>query len=171
MNGRYPVRVARLRPLGLLLYADSASPSAQFAGVRSTAAKYSNAIGFDRVSLASNAQIRAQMRLDDRHAPSSQRGVRVEFLRSTDITADKGVMRTAKPQGHPPLCAHGLPTTPDKTAVEPEDAPRCRPLSRRQWSTGMGAGAANQRKAFRRGELQQISRRGLQRWCRSSQTE
>jgi hypothetical protein len=50
------------------------SPGAQFAGPRSTAAKYSNASDFDRTSLPSNAQIRAQTRLDDHHAPSSQRG-------------------------------------------------------------------------------------------------
>jgi len=49
-------------------------PGAQFAGPRSTAAKYSNAVDFDRASLPSNAQIRAQTRLVDRHAPSSQRG-------------------------------------------------------------------------------------------------
>lgn len=35
---------------------------------------YSNAIAFERPSLPSNAQIRAQTRLVDRHAPSSQRG-------------------------------------------------------------------------------------------------
>src|SRR5450631_2880568 len=49
------------------------SPGTQFAGARSTAAKYSNAIGFGRASLPSNAQIRAQTCLGDRHAPSSQR--------------------------------------------------------------------------------------------------
>jgi hypothetical protein len=46
----------------------------QFAQPRSTAVQYSNAIDFDRASLPSNAQIRAQTCLDDRHAPSSQRG-------------------------------------------------------------------------------------------------
>lgn len=36
----------------------------------------------DRASLPSNAQIRAQTRLDDRHAPSSQRGGQgVRFVR------------------------------------------------------------------------------------------
>jgi hypothetical protein len=54
--------------------ADLASPGAQLAGPSSTAAKYSNASDFDRSLLPSNAQIRAQTRLVDRHAPSSQRG-------------------------------------------------------------------------------------------------
>ena len=48
----------------------------QFAQPRSTAVQYSNAIDFDRASLPSNAQIHAQTCLDDRHAPSSQRGGR-----------------------------------------------------------------------------------------------
>jgi hypothetical protein len=46
----------------------------QFAEPRSTAAKYSNAMDFDKASLLSNAQIHAQTSLDNRHAPSSQRG-------------------------------------------------------------------------------------------------
>jgi len=50
------------------------SAGAHFARPRSTAAKYSNASDFDRSSLPSNAQIRAQTRLVDRRAPSSQRG-------------------------------------------------------------------------------------------------
>jgi hypothetical protein len=46
----------------------------QIAQPRSTAVQYSNAIDFGRASLPSNAQIHAQACLDDRHAPSSQRG-------------------------------------------------------------------------------------------------
>jgi hypothetical protein len=46
-----------------------------FAEPRSTAVRYSNAIDFDKASLLSNAQIHAQTSSDDRHAPSSQRGV------------------------------------------------------------------------------------------------
>jgi hypothetical protein len=42
----------------------------------STAVWYSNPVAFHRVSMPSNAQIGAQTRLDDRHAPSSQRGAR-----------------------------------------------------------------------------------------------
>ena len=48
--------------------------AAESAASRNTAAKYSNAIVFHRASLPSIAQIRAQISLDDRHAPSSQRG-------------------------------------------------------------------------------------------------
>jgi hypothetical protein len=45
-----------------------------FAEPRSTAVRYSNAIDYDKASLLSIAQIHAQTSLDDRHAPSSQRG-------------------------------------------------------------------------------------------------
>ena len=73
MHGRYPLcRGSRLS--GPAHIADSASSGVQFAGPRSTAVQYSNAIDFERASLPSNAQIRAPTRLVDRHAPSSQRG-------------------------------------------------------------------------------------------------
>src|SRR5674476_1199785 len=76
MHGRYP-RCRGSRLSGPAHIADSASSGVQFAGPRSTAAKCSNAIGFDRASSCSNAQIRAQTHAVDRHAPSSQLGVRV----------------------------------------------------------------------------------------------
>jgi hypothetical protein len=81
----------RSSPLGLTQHGGIPQVGFQFAGPRSTAAKYSNAIGFDRVSLASNAQIRAQTGLVDRHAPSSQRGVRGSSpLSLTEIAAGNG---------------------------------------------------------------------------------
>jgi hypothetical protein len=74
VNGRYPP-VHEAEAFRTCSYiAEVSSSGDQFAGPKSTAAQYSNAIDFDRASLRSNAQIHAQTRLIDRHAPSSQRG-------------------------------------------------------------------------------------------------
>lgn len=89
----WPHVLEPIRALAVLPRTPTHRWTAQSGNWSSTAVQYSNAIDFDRASLPPNAQIRAQTRLGDLHAPSSQRGgsgVRGSPLASPQVSGRNG---------------------------------------------------------------------------------